>query len=93
MYYNTTNEQGEDLRELISKAMTQQDRIIELFKANKGVELTPPEVLNEVFTIDTPLTSVRRAITTATNQGFLVQTGNKKMGSYGRVNYCWKYKG
>ncbi len=93
MYYNTTNEQGEDLRELMSKAMTQQDRIIELFKANKGTELTPPEVLNEVFTLDTPLTSIRRAITTATNQGFLVQTGNKKMGSYGRSNYCWKYKG
>jgi len=93
MYYNTTNEQGEDLRELMNKAINQQDRIVDFFKSNKGKELTPPEVLREIFNINTPLTSVRRAITNATNQGFLVQTGNKKQGSYGRSNYCWKYRG
>ena len=92
MYYNTTNEQGEDLRELMNKAMTQQDRIVDFFKANQGKELTPPEVLNELFPVDTPLTSIRRAITSATNQGYLMQTGSKKKGLYGRFNYCWKYK-
>ena len=91
MYYNTTNEQGEDLRELMNKAMTQQKRIVELFKANKGKELTPPEVLNELFSSSTPLSSIRRAITDATNEGELIQTSSKKKGLYGVNNYCWKY--
>ena len=92
MYYNTTNEQGEDLREAQNKAMYQQDRIVDFFKVNPTLELTPAEVPNALFTSQTPLTSARRAITSATNQFMLVQTGKKKKGSYGRLNWCWKYK-
>ena len=92
MYYNTTNEKGEDLRQLMNKAMNQQDRIVEFFKANQGQQFTPPEVLNELFPLNTPLTSVRRAITDATNKDLLTQTSVKKKGDYGRDNYCWTYK-
>lgn len=92
MYYNTTNEQGEDLRELINKSMNQEQRVIEFFKVNPELELTPPEVLNELFSLNTPLTSVRRAISDATTKGRLQQTKRLRKGDFGRLNYCWKYK-
>ena len=93
MYFNTTNEQGESLIEAHNAAMYQQDRIVDFFKANKTLELTPCEVHSALFTSQTPLTSVRRAITDATNQAMLIQTANKKKGAYGALNYCWRYKG
>ncbi len=93
MYFNTTNEQGESLKEAVNQAINQQERIVEFFKANKGREMTPVEVADSIFNDRTPLTSVRRAMTNASKNGLLVQTEKKKKGAYGRMNYCWKFNG
>ncbi len=93
MYFNTTNEQGESLKEALNKAMNQQDRIVEFFRSNKDRQLTPVEVADAIFDTRTPLTSIRRAMTNASKNGLLVQTDKKKKGAYGRMNYCWKFNG
>jgi len=92
MYFNTLNEQGEDLRESRNKAIFQQDRVVDFLKANPRSDFTPSQVHKLLFDTNTPLTSVRRAMTTATSLGFIVQTGNKREGIYGKANFCWKIK-
>jgi hypothetical protein len=39
---------------------------------------------------DTPLTSIRRAITNLTNRGLLSKTDTKVMGKYGRMESMWE---
>jgi hypothetical protein len=91
MYFNTTNEQGQELREARSKTIIQQDRIVNFLKINPKHDFTPCEVHKALFDSNTPLTSIRRAMTTATGQGLIVQTGNKRKGIYGKDNFCWRY--
>jgi len=47
---------------------------------------------NESINEQTPLTSIRRAITDLTNRNRLVKTDKKVLGSAGRKTYTWKLK-
>tara|TARA_R110000803_G_scaffold192272_1_gene255075 strand:- start:1408 stop:1683 length:276 start_codon:yes stop_codon:yes gene_type:complete len=87
-YYNTTNLTGSELSKAISVAKSQAEKIKTLFRLTQK-ELTPFDVL-AFFSEQTPVTSIRRAMTNLTNDGYLVQTENTKVEKYGKINYKWK---
>lgn len=92
-YFNTTRLTGKELKDSISKASSQEDKVLVYFKNSKG-PLTPSEVWEEVFDVTkTPLPSVRRAITNLTKEAKLFKTTDvKKEGIYGKPEYYWKLK-
>lgn len=92
MFYNTINLQGIDLKNAHEKELKQKEKVLQFFEINKDQKLTPVEVHKALFTDETPLTSIRRAITDLTKEGVLMQTSLQKQGSYGKLNYCWQYR-
>ena len=91
MHFNTTNQQGLDLIKSNRNAISQKQTIVNYFKKNPNKELTPEQVHIILFSNKgIPLTSVRRAITTATKSNLLIKTNTQKKGLYGVLNYCWK---
>lgn len=89
-FYNTTNLSGAALTNEVSVALTQRNKILDLFNSNPEKELTPFEVL-ELAALNC-INSVRRAMTNLTTDGVLVKTTTKKMGDFGKPNYCWRLK-
>lgn len=87
-FYNTTNLIGVELKEQIVNADTQRKCILDLFDKNKDKELTPFEVLK--LTNYNCINSIRRAMTNLTKEGVLIKTDTKKLGDFGKWNYCWK---
>jgi len=91
-YFNTTNEAGNNLKENVEKATSQNEKILKFFRAHPHESFTPFYIQRVLGMKDTPITSVRRAITTLTNNGDLEKTDKKSEGRYGRDNYEWKLK-
>jgi len=91
-YFNTTNAKGEELKGYQNKADTQDDKILSFFKSNPLDNFTPEEVWRKIFNGETPLTSVRRAITNLKNAGDLEKTKIKREGGFGRPCYCYCLK-
>lgn len=87
-YYNTTHETGNDLKEFISKASTQDQRVLDIFKRHK--EEYSASQLWHMLTRDCPLTSIRRSLSNLKNKGAIVKTNNKIIGIYGRNEYKYK---
>jgi Fe2+ or Zn2+ uptake regulation protein len=90
-FYNTLNLFGDDRDGASKRAATQNEKILQYFKANPGQEFTPGDILAACFGNSTPLTSIRRAISTLTKEGKLVKTATKRKGPFGAENYCWTY--
>lgn len=88
-FHNTNNETGAVLERSEAKVRTQEDRILDHFR--RGGEHTPDEVWGHLFKNGTPLTSVRRAITNLTNDGYLEKTERQRIGMYGKQVYTWRY--
>lgn len=93
-YYNTTNQAGNVLAEHEASALTQEEKILELFVdlTPKGYEnLTPFDVQNLLFHNDgTPITSIRRAMTNLSLDNKLVKTDIQRTGAYGRLCHAWR---
>ncbi len=90
-FFNTNNTPEDEMQGEIKNAISQQDKILNFFKINKDKKYTPQEILEILFK-NTPITSVRRAITNLTTEGLLIKTEVTRKGIYGKNNYCWKYK-
>lgn len=92
-YYNTLNESGSVAKESKDKAKKQKDKIFSIFRHTLR-PMTPTEIWENFGFKDnnTPLTSIRRAITNLESEGLLEKTDIKKPGIYGKANYCWIYK-
>ena len=88
MFFNTTNETNPDLTEYRQKALNQDERVLELFRARIQASYTPSEVLSAAFD-RTPITSVRRSMSNLTDEGRLVKTDGKREGIYGRPEHVW----
>ncbi len=88
MYHNTNHESGAVLECSQAKAKTQESRILDHFR--KGGEYTPDQVWHKLFRNGTPLTSVRRAITNLTADGYLEKTERQQPGMYGKMTYTWR---
>ena len=91
-FYNTTKEYGKTLRLYNKKANQQNFIVLKFFKENPDKTFTPTEVFNEIATVNTPVSSFKRSITTLTKQGKLEKTTEKRMGEYGRMGFTWKLK-
>lgn len=89
MYYNTNTETGEVLKQSHAKALTQEQKILRYFQDHPSREFTPFDIQRNVL-YDSPVTSVRRAMTDLTTDGKLEKTDTQKMGKFSKMNYCWK---
>ncbi len=92
-YYNTTNESGQLLMEFKEQAKNQEAHVYDVYRSlNKP--LSPSEVLfilvnSYIISKDTPITSIRRAITNLTGEEKLRKTTLKKLGKWGKPEYKW----
>jgi hypothetical protein len=90
MFYNTTGETPEKIKEYEQHNGTQNGRILHIFKL-VGKPLTPEDV-EAIYCRQYPaalLTSIRRGISNLTREGYLRETGNKKPGKFGRMIKTW----
>ena len=89
MFFNTTNETNKILQDSKKKALSQNDKILKIFEKYPFLEFTPFEIQERLGANGTPITSVRRALTTLTKENKIRKTKFKKEEIYGRNNYCW----
>lgn len=94
-YYNTTHLAGPTLFKFEDMTISQDDAVRQVFKAMRD-PMTPSQAeirLKQLQLIhpNTPLTSIRRSITTLTCEGVLRKTNIKVPGRYGREEYKWEY--
>jgi predicted transcriptional regulator len=87
MFYNTTNEKGEELKDFLESNNTQDGYILGAI-LDIGEEFSPRD-LSKIFP-STPVTSIRRSLNTLLNKGFIEKTGNKVEGIYNRPETQYK---
>jgi len=87
-HFNTTHEDGETLIQYGKLSETQAKHIESLFTSYR--RMTPSQAWRAMNQPDTPLTSVRRAISNLSRDGILIKTGIKAVGIYGRPEYFWE---
>lgn len=92
-HWNTTSESGDTLRAYTQQANRQEAAVLALFRRHPGCALSPSTVcalLNKMLGRQWLLTSIRRAITSLTDQGLLEKTSRKVIGPQGRPEYQWQ---
>ncbi len=89
-FYNTINLEAKDLSLAQVNALTQEQRILRWFmRQGRTASFGPSAVLIRVFHNGTPLTSVRRAMTSLTKRGDLIKCAAMIMGTYGKPEHLW----
>lgn len=92
-YYNTTDEVGDQLKQHRRKAVEQDTAVLEFYSCLAAASPSQcHEMLIKAGVISgaTPLTSIRRSITSLTTRGLLVKTDQRVIGAYGRPEFCWR---
>lgn len=94
-FHNTIDLPESELKVRQLKVGSQNSIVYTVFKIRPDRLLTPVEVWEHLILIhriapNTPLTSIRRAMTNLTALGYLIKTDEKRPGEYGELNYCWK---
>lgn len=92
-YHNTTTEPMQLTIYYETKAKDQEDGCLYYFGMYNT--LSPSQLYNCLINggrihKETPLTSIRRAITNLTTRGLLRKTDTKVMGKYGRMESLWE---
>lgn len=91
-FHNTISATGQTLDKYRTDAQKQEDRVLAIMQANP-VWWTPFAV-QEVYTSlyhDTPITSIRRAMTDLANDGKLEKSDTPNAaGKYGKPNHSWR---
>lgn len=94
-YFNTTNLKGEELKTSESKALSQDEEVLRLFKTFDALTLTPErlhkhlQITNPKYA-NTPLTSLRRSFSNLKNRGLIEKTETMVKGNYGKPVNTWK---
>ena len=88
-YHNTTNETGVVLEQFKTKAKTQDDVILNLFKSYQ-MKMSASEVYHLMGLTTASMTSIRRAITNLKNAGMLIKLDEKRIGLYGRAEHYYR---
>lgn len=98
-YFNTTHQTGEELLGEYRKAHNQDDAVCLLFYDFPDERLSASQVhqrliIRRSIKESTPLTSIRRSMTSLADRNFLVKTDEQRKGPYGRpeYKYCLKYQ-
>lgn len=91
-HYNTTQETGQLLMSFEQSNQRQNDKILAFFKENKYIGFTPEQIHKLLFNDNTPLTSVRRGITTL-EKAFNLEKMEyvKGVSMYNRPTNVWCY--
>jgi predicted ArsR family transcriptional regulator len=87
-YHITTPEHPAALSDYELKARTQDKNILTLLE--KMGKASPSDIMPHLP--NTPITSIRRALTNLTRLGYAVKTDDVKKGMYGRNEHVWMYK-
>ena len=87
MYYNTTNQGGKQLKLNWDKAINQKQKVLGVFLLTPTAHYCPDDVLMVLKELNkkdnnAPITSIRRAISDLTKDGYLVKTDRKVMGNW-----------
>lgn len=90
-HFDTTRDQEFDLEQYRETCGRQQRLVLDWFQAHDLALATPFEIRDRVLP-NSPVTSVRRAMTNLTTAGLLVKTEHKKAERYGRRNYLWRLR-
>lgn len=93
-FFNTTNLSAEERQRAAAQAKHQSRVVLDIYCQYARSELTPSEVLAYAIKQGklhkrTPITSVRRAISTLTKSGQLIKTKTQRKGPLGAKEYCW----
>ena len=91
-YFNTTSLSGPALTARKERIGGQNKKVLDYFRSHPEGFYTPFDIQANLFSSNVPITSIRRAMTTLTELGYLVKTDVKKPGRYGEMNYCWRLK-
>lgn len=92
-YFNTTNEQGNDLKKYIGKASKQDNILARHFESNPDGKYSPSDLWVNLFeTTHVPLTSCRRSLNTLMKRGLIVKLSEKQDGIYGRPESLYELK-
>ena len=86
-FYNTIQENPNQLAKSEFKAKTQEANIMNCFKQYER-PLSPSMVLS-ISGLDCPITSIRRAMTNLSDDGKLEKTKDFVMGNYGKKEHLW----
>ena len=94
MYHNTTNETPEDEKTFTRINKGQDTKVLEVCR---GLDKPFSASLiwkqfggKDYFMNPAPLTSIRRSINTLKNAGYIIETGEKVKGIYGRNEFEYK---
>jgi len=99
-FFNTIELKDDELKEKLHNAITQNERVYLIYKI-RGIAMSPVDVhkiycdlyrVSQRSPYNVPLTSIRRAITTLTNEGLLEKTSIKADGAFGMKNFKWIIK-
>lgn len=90
-YYNTTHLSGDELKDRTKKSESQKDIILRFFKSNPFGKFTPFDIHSALGfnKNNTPITSVRRAMSDLGKEKEITNTGEKSIGLFGASNYKW----
>ena len=91
MHYNTTSATGAQLELYRTSNEAQDQRILKYMRQRPTTGFSPEQIKDIVFRHNhTPLTSIRRALSTLTKNGYLVKLEDKRWTSYGRQAHLWQ---
>jgi len=93
-YFNTTDVDPKTETQYTDKAKGQSVHVLQFYKSQPNVLFSPSQVhkwlmFRKKISINTPLTSIRRSISTLTRKGFLIKSNKKITGAYARPEFCW----
>jgi Fe2+ or Zn2+ uptake regulation protein len=91
IFYNTTSKAGDELTQARQAVKGQNEKILKFFQQHPYTWFTPWEI-HFHFGQQMFITSIRRAITTLTDQGYLVKGERKKSGPANETNFTWRLK-
>lgn len=89
-YHNTNGLSGDDLKQKQMKTGSQNRKVLDFFRSHSYENFTPWEVNRALGMNNTPITSIRRAITDLTEMGYLRRTDIQRPGLYKEPCYAWQ---
>lgn len=95
-FHNTTGLESSELRDATSKAISQDEIVLQLFKTFDRLTLTPERVHRHLMLTGgkrwelTPLTSIRRSFSNLKNRGLIEKTDTLIKGNFGAKVHLWK---
>ena len=90
-FYNTTGLRSTDLFRAKASATSQDAIILAHFNAHPDTPYSPSDIHTLLFTSATPITSIRRSMSSLTRAGHLIKLTGLVDGIYGRHEHVWRY--